>query len=134
MTLARMLSDLDRAVNTVWNDPQVTADSWLPRTDVAEDKDAYLLMLDVPGVDRDKLSIDFDKQVLTIRGERSRVEDDGIKWLRRERLAGNFQRSFRVHGDIDAEGITATFRNGTLTVRLPKAEKAKARQITISTK
>ena len=134
MTLTRILSDLDRAVSSAWNEPQISPESWLPRTDVAETKDAYLLMLDVPGVERKSLSIDFDKQVLTIRGERAEVQDDTVRWLRRERLAGSFQRSFRVHGDIIQDAITATVKNGTLTVQLPKAEKARARKITISTK
>jgi HSP20 family protein len=105
---------------------------WSPSVDVTEDDGRYLIELDLPGVETEAVKVSVENEVLTISGERksTREEDDG-KVHRVERSFGSFQRTFRVPQDADGEAVEASFRNGVLSVALPKAEKAKPRQIEV---
>lgn len=96
--------------------------------DVFANDDGLILVADLPGVSPDALDVSFDKGMLTVAGTRSMAwhpEEEGetIKYLRR----------FQVPDDIDGDQVSANLRHGVLTVRLPKAEAAKPRRITIQT-
>ena len=100
--------------------------------DVQEDTDQLSVTVDLPGVRREEIQISFDG-VLTLTAERKTEADakaDG--YLRRERYAGRYERRLVVRTPIKVEGIKAAYRDGVLTVTLPKAEAAKPKQISIS--
>ena len=106
--------------------------TWAPRADVVETDDAYELMLDLPGLSRDGLDVQFNDGTLTVTGERS-VRDahrEG-RFHRVERSYGRFFRSFTLGSDVDPDAIEASFDDGVLTIRVPKAEARKPRRIDV---
>jgi HSP20 family protein len=105
---------------------------WNPATDIYENDDAYVIKAELPGLDKDHVSIDVKEKILTISGERSEeneVKDDRI--YRRERFQGKFQRAFSLPNTADADKIEAEFVDGLLTITIPKAKELKPKQITI---
>ena len=106
--------------------------SWIPPVDVVEDKDAVQITAELPGVKLEDVKISLENNLLTIRGEKRQVaEEQADRVHRYERSYGIFERSFMVPTTVDADHIQATYDVGVLTVRLPKVEKAKPRQITV---
>lgn len=108
------------------------AASWAPRTDLVETPDAYRIEVDVPGIERDNLHINYNDNRLTISGERnaqSRTDEENV--VRVERSFGHFFRSFTLPNTINVDGIDASYENGVLTVNVPKAEESKPRRIEV---
>jgi HSP20 family protein len=106
---------------------------WLPAVDVRESDDAFVFTAELPGIAKEEVEITVDDGILTIKGERRFNENDEEKNYRRiERAYGTFSRSFTLPSAVDAERIQASFKDGLLTVDVPKAEVANARKITIS--
>ena len=134
-TLDRMMT-LNRALDQAFN-AALTNDSrvWVPAIDVVEQKDAYLMYAELPGVDASQVDISFEQNVLTVRGtKRSAVEATSEGELRvyaAERVTGSFERSIRLPEFVDGEAISADFANGLLKVTVPKAKAAQARRIEI---
>lgn len=93
------------------------------RVDLKETEDAYLIEVDLPGITKDDIALQYANNYLTIAAKRqeSREEDTG-KYLRRERRYGEFQRSFYV-GNVQENKIAAAFKDGVLTVTLPKEDR-----------
>ena len=92
------------------------------KTDIRETETAYILESDLPGFSREDIHAEIKNGYLTIRAERkSESEDNKENYLRRERTYGSFSRTFDLEG-INAEAITATFKDGVLSVDLPKVE------------
>lgn len=107
---------------------------WSPQADIRETEDAYYLHLDLPGVQKDDVSVLMEDGVLKISGERKMVheENDGEgQYHRIERRYGRFFRRFHFGRNADAEQIEARFSDGELTVRVAKAEQRKPRRIEI---
>jgi HSP20 family protein len=105
---------------------------WVPSVDVTEDKDAVQIMAELPGVKAEDVKISLENNVLTIRGEKRQVAEENAERVHRyERYYGVFERSFTVPTTVDADHIKASYDLGVLTVRLPKAERAKPRQIEV---
>jgi HSP20 family protein len=105
---------------------------WLPPVDVLEDKDAVHITVELPGVKTDDVKISMENNVLTIRGEKRQSAEENTEHVHRyERSFGVFERSFTVPSTVDADHIQASYDLGVLTVRLPKVEKAKPRQIDV---
>ena len=103
---------------------------WQLPIDAYATEDAIVLMADVPGLTPDALEVTLEGDTLTIRGEfKNRIE--GQNYLLQERVSGRFERSLTVSTPIDSARIEATFTNGVLTLKLPKAEAVKPKQITI---
>ncbi|MEM9227343.1 MAG: Hsp20/alpha crystallin family protein [Verrucomicrobiota bacterium] len=96
-----------------------------PAADFYADGDNYLIQLELPGVKKDDVKLAFEKDVLSLSAKRSTGEGD-------EQHVSRYHRSIRVPEQIDGGNISASFADGILTVTLPKAEQAKARQINIS--
>lgn len=92
---------------------------WHPAADVFEDEKGYIIILDLPGIERKALDVSLDKDRLTIRGERASVAESGSR-RRAERPSGRFLRSFSLPAIVDREGITADYKDGVLRLRLPK--------------
>jgi HSP20 family protein len=98
-----------------------------PDLDVQETGDAYLIRLDLPGVDKDKINVKIQNNVLTISGERKSEKeetDDKSGFYRMESSFGSFMRSFPLPADADSNVMTAESKNGVLMVRLPKIKGA----------
>ncbi len=106
--------------------------SWVPPVDVFEDKDTVQLVAELRGVKPEDVKISLENSLLTIRGEKRQVAEESTDRVHRyERSYGVFERSFMVPSTVDADHIQANYDMGVLTVRLPKAEKAKPRQIAV---
>jgi HSP20 family protein len=102
------------------------ASNWRPETDLYETADAYFVVLDVAGVDPDKLSVEMEGELLTMRGVRMEGSRAGRRYHAMEIAAGPFERRVRIARPVEVSGITATYQRGILEVRLPKAEELPA--------
>ena len=103
-----------------------------PAMDVVEEKDHYLVHLDLPGLNKDEIQITFEDGILTVRGERkgeSETKDGRI--YRKERFSGSFERTLRLPEKVDAEKMDAALKNGVLEIRLPFVPEAQPRRIEI---
>ena len=102
-----------------------------PVASVVEDGDAYLLKVEMPGVNKEGLEISVENNELRIIGRRSLPAIDGTL-VHRESRSENFRRMFELDPSIDTSNISARIEQGILTLRLPKAEQVKPRKITVS--
>lgn len=113
----------------------LTPAMWAPAVDIYETDDAVVLKAEVPGVEREQVGIEVKDGILTLRGERKfEKEAKEENYHRMERSYGTFVRSFSVPTSVDSEKISAKLRDGVLEVHLPKAEKAKPKQIRVEVK
>lgn len=108
---------------------------WMPLTDIFEDKDKYTLKLDLPGIKKDDVKISFVDGRLSISGERTQEsEQKDSKCHRIERSFGRYYRSFNLPEHVQSDKINAEFKDGQLTISVPKAEEAKPKEIEIKVK
>ena len=106
---------------------------WTPAVDIREEADRFVLVADIPGVDRDNVDITLDKGVLTIKGERSaRHGEEDREYRRRERIHGAFMRQFTLPDTVDAQHISATVADGVLEIVIAKAEKPQPKKISVN--
>ena len=110
----------------------VSARRFLPVTDIFETDQALTVILEMPGVDRDKVDIHVENNVLTIEGGVDFTKYQGLQPLYTEYNVGDYARSFQLSSTINQEGITADLKDGVVTLILPKAEKAKPRKIKVN--
>ncbi|MDR1043564.1 MAG: Hsp20/alpha crystallin family protein [Candidatus Adiutrix sp.] len=105
-----------------------------PLVNLFEDDDHLYLMAELPGAAPDKLEVSVKGEALSLRGEvRAAEAGDEVNYHRRERESGSFRRILALPVKVDTERIEAAFRNGVLTVTMPKAAEAKAHQIAVKT-
>ncbi len=103
-----------------------------PPVNVFDAGDAYVVKAELPGVTPDKIDIDVEDDSLTLRGERAVSEPNReAAYHRRERGAGQFRRVVRVPGRLASDEARAEYRDGVLTVRLPKAKEARRHRVQI---
>ena len=113
------------------NEPRATR-PWSPAVDIYETENELVLKADVPDVDPKDIDVRVENQTLTISGERKFEQENSSKGFHRiERSYGSFVRSFAVPNTFDTDKIGAGFKNGVLTVTLPKKETAKPRQVKV---
>jgi HSP20 family protein len=116
------------------SEPQ-TNRPWAPAVDIYETENELVLKADLPDVDLKDIDVRVENQTLTISGERKFEKNDSTKGYHRiERSYGTFVRSFSVPTAFDTENIAADFKNGVLSVTLPKKEAAKPRQVKVEVK
>jgi HSP20 family protein len=105
---------------------------WAPAVDVMETDEEFQIRAELPGVEKKDVKLSVENGVLLISGHREQEkEEKGKRYHRIERAYGNFARSFTVPEAVDAEKVTADFKNGLLTVHLPKSEKARPKSIEV---
>ena len=107
--------------------------SWAPAVDIYETEHELVVKADLPDVDAKDLDVRVENNILTIRGERKfekKVEDKD--YLRVERAYGSFARSFSLASSVNAEAIKADYKDGVLTLTIPKREEAKPKQIKVN--
>jgi HSP20 family protein len=99
---------------------------------VFEDKDAVKIVAEVPGVNPEDVKISLENNILTLRGEKKQqAEEKSERVHRYERTYGTFERSFSLPSSVDPDRIAANYANGILTVSIPKAERARPREIPV---
>lgn len=108
------------------------ATDWSVAVDVLENDDEYVVKASVPGMNPDDIEITLEKNILTIKGELEKhEEDENEQYHVRERRYGSFSRNIRFPVDVNGEAIEASYENGILTLDVPKAEEVKPRRIAV---
>ena len=121
----------DRFVEFKWDEFPPLGE-WAPSMDVSETKDAVVVKAEVPGMESKDIAISLQEQLLTIKGEKKQeTEEKDERHHRVERSYGAFTRSIRLPVAVDGSKVTAAFKNGLLTVTLPKTAAAKGTTIPI---
>ena len=105
---------------------------WSPTLDVFDDKDCLVVQVELPGMKKEEIDIALHEGVLTVSGERkTESERKEGEMFRSERYFGKFQRSVTLPVTVDAKKVKATYKDGILTIDMPKSEEAKPKQIAI---
>lgn len=142
----REMADLHTRLTTILNRPSnqqtngdgnresLTVAEWAPVVDIVEDDKEYLIQLEIPGIRKEDVKVAVDNGVLAITGERKfekDAKDAKTKYHRVERSYGTFVRAFTMPDDGDPTKVAAEFRDGVLTVHIPKSEEARPKQIEV---
>jgi len=132
---------LQREINRLFEDFfgqeifPAAAEGWIPALDVRETSDAIVVKADLPGVEPSGIDVSLTGDVLTIKGEKKEEkEEKEADYHRVERRFGSFSRSVRLPASVDAERVSAEYKNGVLTVTLPKKEEEKGKPVRIEVK
>lgn len=132
--LTRWGETLDQFFNDYWKQeaPEASQGLLSPAMDVSEDKNVLRVTAELPGLENKDIAIEVKNHVLTIRGEK-RIESESKdrSFHRIERRYGSFYRALALPETVDSGRIDATFKNGVLTLTMPKREEAKPKSITI---
>lgn len=132
--LQRLNRFLDEAFAGVPSAEQgsVITSAWFAPTDVSEDANGIQISMELPGVDPEDVRLSLENNILTIRGEkRHQAEQKNERVHRFERTYGTFERTFVLPSTVDSEQIEARYENGVLLIAIPKAERAKPREIRV---
>lgn len=136
--LTTLQGEMNRLFNTFFDEGEngqtrQAGRRWVPAVDLFEREDSLVLKADLPGLSEDDVKIEMHDNVLTISGERQAdFENKQNGYYRVERAFGGFSRSLTLPDGVDADKISASFRNGVLEVTIPKPEQRKPRRIEIS--
>ena len=122
----------DRFFDTDADASSVVTSQWVPRVDIKEEQDRFVIFADLPGVDPSSIEVDMDKGVLSIKGERkAEAKAEGERWSRNERAHGVFYRRFALPDSANPDGIQATGKHGVLEISIPKRPEASPRRINV---
>ena len=127
--------DFNRMVRQFFGDSDASlAGAFSPALDVEENEDGFTLHVELPGVAPDQVDVSIEENVLTIAGQRDFYSDASAEGFKRiERRFGRFHRAVRLPDRVDPDRIEASYKDGMLTVTVPKAESAKPRRIQVAT-
>src|SRR2546430_13847677 len=134
----RATSGLESQVSRIFNElfdrsQESNLTSWAPAVDIFENEHELVVKADLPDVQPEELDIRVENNILTIRGERKfEKKVDEKNYLRVERSYGSFARSFALANTVNSEAINADYKDGVLTLTIPKREEAKPKQIKVS--
>jgi HSP20 family protein len=134
-TVTSLRREMDRLFDRFWNGDEFPAmGEWNPPMDLSETRDALVAKVEVPGIDPKDIHVHLENGILTVKGEKEKeTEKQDERFYRIERSYGSFTRSFRLPVAVDTVKIDAAFKNGVLTVTMPKAAEAKGTEIPIKT-
>lgn len=143
MTLLRLRKDqnnnpwavMDRMFRNFTNEEDWPgyAHNWAPAVDVSEKEEAVYVRAEVPGMSKDDIKLTVHDGTLTISGEKKQEKtDEKENYYRTERSFGSFCRTFSLPSTIKAEDIKANYKDGVLTIEMPKVEEAKPKEISIN--
>jgi HSP20 family protein len=131
--LATFRKEMDRFLDRFWDGDEMPT-AWAPDVDVIETREALTIKAEVPGIDAKDIQVTLENGALTLRGEKRQVmEQKDERLYRNERRYGSFVRSLRLPANVDASKVSATFKNGVLTVVMPKTAEARGRAIPVTT-
>jgi len=123
----------DRFLEGKWDEIPALGD-WTPNMDISETKDSLVAKVEVPGMDPKDIHISLQEDLLTIKGEKKQEKEEKDEHYHRvERAYGVFTRSVRLPVAVDASKVTASFKNGLLTITLPKTPSARGTTIPVKT-
>ena len=106
--------------------------SWVPAVDIYEtDAHEFVIKAELPAIRREDISVTFENNVLTVKGVRQAEQHSGGSVQRLERQYGSFERSFVLPSSVDGNRISASYKDGVLTIQLPQREDAKPKQIEV---
>ena len=126
------LADLDRLFEDFFGKVSPPSLDFAPAIEIAEADDAFTVRVEVPGVAPEDVQVSVEDDVLSVRGEKKGDHEDRDGRLHRsERRFGKFSRSVQFPSAVDADKVTASHKNGVLTIRMPKHAKARVRQIRV---
>ncbi|RKU25169.1 heat-shock protein [Candidatus Poribacteria bacterium] len=108
-----------------------TESKWMPTTDISESDYGYEVRAELPGVSKDDVSISVKDNLLTITGEKHQDSEETRNYHRKETRFGSFERVFYLPPKVEPDNINAEFRDGVLTLSIPKPEEVKPREIQI---
>ncbi len=110
-----------------------TLSSWYPAADIYETKSGYIVKLEVPGISKDDIAVEFHENSLLVKGERKEEKEvNEEKYHRVERFYGSFSRNFIIPSDVAVDKINATLNDGILELVIPKSEEKEAKTIAIN--
>lgn len=136
--LTRLRDEMDRLFTSPFNELQRGGqlfNQWAPALDLYEDKDNIFVKAEVPGMKKEDIDVSLHENALTISGERKyEQKHEEAENYRSERFFGRFTRSVTLPVPVEGEKVKASYKDGILTITLPKSEKAKAKQIEVSVK
>jgi HSP20 family protein len=134
LALPATFRSFEDAISRMLSEPR-GARPWSPPVDIYETENELVLKADLPDVKLADIEVRVENQTLTIKGERKFEKEESVRGYHRiERNYGTFVRSFTLPASVDAEKVQAEYKNGVLTVKLPKKEAAKPRQVKIEVK
>lgn len=126
------LGHWDRPAVTTGTEEGLTTTEWSPRVDIVEDEKQFLVKAELPEMKKEDIKVTVDDGVVSISGERKlEKEEKNKRYHRIEREYGTFLRSFTLPGGTSGENVSAEFKDGLLTVRLPKEAKANPKAVEI---
>jgi HSP20 family protein len=105
---------------------------WTPVLDLYQNNDNIIAVVELPGMRKEDIEVSLHDGMLTIAGERKSPTEEGHQAERSERYVGKFRRSISLPTRVDASKVNATYKDGILTITLPKAEEAKPKQIQVN--
>jgi HSP20 family protein len=105
---------------------------WTPALDLYQTNDNIVAVVEIPGMKKEDIDISLHDGMLTIGGERASFQGEGENAERTERFSGKFRRSVSLPTRVDAGKVSATYKDGVLTVTLPKAEEAKPKKVEVN--
>jgi HSP20 family protein len=129
------LSKIHSRMNDLFDESfgRATANRWYPAVDILESKDSYVIRAELPGMKKEDFNLEVKDGTLTLTGERKSAKPaDGVVYRHAERVDGKFVRSFTLPETVKQDGIQASYRDGILEIRVPKAEEVKPRQIEVA--
>lgn len=110
----------------------IASGDWLPRVDIAETEGEFVVKAEIPEVKKEDVHVTVENGVITLKGERKQEkEEKGKKFHRVERYYGSFCRSFSLPENVDESRVKAEFKDGVLTVQLPKSAEAKPKALEV---
>jgi HSP20 family protein len=126
--------DINRYMGKTRSNATASQESnWAPAVDIREEESRYLLSADIPGVERENIEITLEDGVLILKGERrGETPTNGQDYRRKERMHGTFMRRFSLPETVDTQNISATVKDGVLSVVIPKQAKPQPTRITIN--
>ncbi|NTV38896.1 MAG: Hsp20/alpha crystallin family protein [Demequinaceae bacterium] len=135
MDLPVWQDDVQRVFRQLFSDADATlSGAFSPALDVEESDNDFTLHIEVPGVKPDDVEVSIEENVLTIAGSRDFYDERAAEGFRRiERRFGRFHRAVRLPDRVDPDGVSASYKDGMLTVTVPKSESAKPRKVAIAT-
>lgn len=135
------LEEVEKRLSALWGRPPAKAEGqkeaisvaeWAPLVDITEDAKEYLIKAELPEIKKEEVKLTVQDNVLSISGERKyEKEEKDKKYHRVERAYGSFLRSFTLPEDADGTKVSAEYKDGILTVHLPKSEKVKPKSIEV---
>ncbi len=130
--LFRLQRALDKASRNDWFGSRTSSRGAYPPVNIFADGDDFVLVAELPGVAKDAIDIQLKRDQIRITGTKVIDYDDEASVHRRERQAGQFDRTLSMPAEIDVDGARATFENGVLRLNLPRAEHEKSRSVAIN--